>query len=63
MTGLPHLGADDAVQARGARVAAGHLRLVVPVNAAVGSDGHGGFPIQRSPDHSADDQSFTVLAW
>lgn len=63
MTGSPHLGDDDAVQAPGARVAARHLRLVEPLNAAVGSDGHGGFPIQRRPDGSADDQSFTVLVW
>jgi hypothetical protein len=62
MTGSPDLGDDDAVLARGARVASRHLRLVVPVNAAVGSDGHG-FPIQRSPDGPADDQSLTILAW
>jgi len=63
MTGSPHLGNDDAVQARSAQVASRHLRLVVPLDAAVGSDGHGGFPIQRSPDGSADDQPLTVLAW
>ena len=63
MTGSPHLGDDDAVQTRGERVAARHLRLVEPLNAAVGSDGHGGFPIQRRPDGSADDQSLTILAW
>jgi hypothetical protein len=63
MTGSPHLGDGDAVQARGARVASRHLRLVVPLNAAVGSDGYAGFPIQRSPDGSADDQSLTILAW
>ena len=55
MTRSPHLGDDDAVQAPGAR----HLRLAVPPNA----DGHGGFPIQRSPDGSADDQPLNVLAW
>ena len=63
MTGSPHLGDDDAVQAPGARVASRHLRLVEPLNAAVGSDGHGGFPIQRRPDGSADDQPLTILAW
>jgi hypothetical protein len=63
MTGSAHLGDDDAVQARGAGVASRHLRLVVPLNAAMGSDGPDGFPIQRSPDGSADDQSLTVLAW
>jgi hypothetical protein len=63
MTGSPHLGDDDSVQARDAGVASRHLRLVVPVTAALGSDGPGGFPIQRSPDGSADDQSLTVLAW
>lgn len=59
MTSSPHHGDDDAVEARGAR----HLRLVVPLDAAVGSDGHGGFPIQRRPDDSADGQSVTLLAW
>jgi hypothetical protein len=63
MTGSPHLGDDDAVQAPGAQVASHHLHLVVPLDAAVGSDGHGGFPIQRSPDGPADDESLTVLAW
>jgi hypothetical protein len=59
MKSSPHLGDDDAIQARGAR----HLRLVAPLDAALGSDGDGGFPIQRIPDGSADDQSLTVLAW
>jgi hypothetical protein len=63
MTGSPHLGDDDAVQARVPGDASRHLRLVVPLTAALGSGGHGGFPLQTGPDGSADYQSLTVLAW
>jgi hypothetical protein len=63
MTRSPDQGDDDAVQAGGERVPSRHLGLVMPLNAAARSDGHGGFPVQNSPDDSADDQPFTVLAW
>ena len=63
MKSSPHRGDNDAVQAPGAQVAPRHLRVVVPPNAAVGSGGDSGFPVQTSPDGSADDESLTVLAW
>jgi len=63
MKSSPQHGYGDAGQARGARVASPNLRLVVPLDAAVGGGGDGGFPMERSPDGSANDQSLTVLAW